>query len=114
MASPVLDVALVRKSFGPTTALDGVSLHINQGEIFGLLGPNGAGKTTLISIISGLVTPDGGSVRLLGGPLRRDRKHLYGIVPQDLAIYGELTARENLRFFGQLYGLRGPALEKTI
>jgi ABC-2 type transport system ATP-binding protein len=102
------------KAFGTTRALDGVTLEVREGEIFGLLGPNGAGKTTLLSIISGLLQPDRGSVLLLGQPLGRDRKHLLGIVPQDLAIYGELTARENLRFFGELYGLGGRDLERHI
>jgi ABC-2 type transport system ATP-binding protein len=111
---PLLEVTGLRKEFGAIRALDGVTLQVLDAEIFGLLGPNGAGKTTLISLISGLLTPDGGSVLLLGQPLRQDRKHLLGIVPQDLAIYNELTARENLRFFGQLYGLCGPELESQI
>jgi len=114
MAITLLEVRDLNKSFGTTRALNRVSLRIEEGEIFGLLGPNGAGKTTFLSIISGLLPADGGSVLLLGQPLRRDRKHLLGIVPQDLAIYNELTARENLRFFGQLYGLGGPKLECRI
>jgi ABC-2 type transport system ATP-binding protein len=114
MATPLLEVIDLRKSFGTTHALRGVTLQVDEGEIFGLLGPNGAGKTTLLAIVAGLLAPDGGGVRLLGQPIRRDRKHLLGIVPQDLAIYNELTARENLRFFGQLYGLGGPALERVI
>jgi ABC-2 type transport system ATP-binding protein len=114
MATALLEVTGLGKTFGSTRALAGVTLQVREGEIFGLLGPNGAGKTTLLSIVSGLLEPDGGSVLLLGQPLRRDRKHLLGIVPQDLAIYGELTARENLRFFGQLYRLGGPDLEQHI
>src|SRR5437016_4758154 len=113
MATPLL-VNDLRKVFGTIRALDGVTLEVREGEIFGLLGPNGAGKTTLLSIISGLLQPDSGSVLIFGQPLRRDRKHLLGIVPQDLAIYGELTARENLRFFGELYGLGGRELELPI
>ena len=114
MATPLLEVTGLRKSFGATRALNGVTLQVQEGEIFGLLGPNGAGKTTLLSIISELLNPDGGSILLLGERMRRDRRHLLGIVPQDLAIYNELTARENLRFFGQLYGLGGHALEQHI
>src|SRR5437867_1669952 len=113
MATPLL-VNDLRKTFGTTRALDGVTLEVREGEIFGLLGPNGAGKTTLLSIVSGLLQPDSGSVSLFGQPLRHDRKRLLGIVPQDLAIYGELTARENLRFFGELYGLHGRGLELHI
>ncbi len=114
MPTPFLEVTGLSKTFGQNVALDRVSLRIEEGERFGLLGPNGAGKTTLLSIISGLIHADSGQVLLLGEPLRRDRKHLLGIVPQDLAIYNELTARENLRFFGQLYGLAGTELEHHI
>jgi ABC-2 type transport system ATP-binding protein len=114
MTTPFLEVADLRKSFGSTHALNGLTLAVQQGEIFGLLGPNGAGKTTFLSIVSELVNPDSGSISFLGKPMRRERRHLFGIVPQDLAIYSELTARENLRFFGQLYGLAGPDLERNI
>ncbi|HWY86469.1 MAG TPA: ABC transporter ATP-binding protein [Gemmataceae bacterium] len=114
MATPLLEVSGLAKTFGTIRALAGVTLEVQQGEIFGLLGPNGAGKTTLLSIISGLLPADGGSFALLGQPLRRDRKHLLGIMPQELAIYGELTARENLRFFGKLYGLDRLNLERRI
>jgi ABC-2 type transport system ATP-binding protein len=114
MAIPVLEVSSLVKSFGTTRALNGVSLQIPEGEIFGLLGPNGAGKTTFLSIVSGLLGLDAGSVAILGQPLQRGRKHLLGIVPQELAIYNELSARENLRFFGQLYGLGGPELDRNV
>ena len=114
MATPALDVSGVHKSFGNIQAVAGVSLQVQEGEVFGLLGPNGAGKTTLLSIISGLLQPDTGTVLMQGQPLTRSRKHLLGIVPQELAIYNELTGRENLRFFGQLYGLGGAQLEGQI
>jgi ABC-2 type transport system ATP-binding protein len=114
MAPALLEVINLRKSFGTAHALRGVTLRVEEGEIFGLLGPNGAGKTTLLSIVSGLLAADAGTVRLLGQPTRRNRKNLLGIVPQDLAIYNELTARENLRFFGQLYGRGGSELERHI
>jgi ABC-2 type transport system ATP-binding protein len=117
MSEPVLAVADVRKHYGPTVALDGVSLAVEAGELFGLLGPNGAGKTTLIKIVSGLTDADSGAVRLFGEPFsrsRRDLRRLIGIGTQDLAIYPDLSARENLRFFGRLYDLGGKELESRI
>jgi ABC-2 type transport system ATP-binding protein len=105
----MLDVVDVCKSFGTVQALAGVSFTVREGELFGLLGPNGAGKTTLMSIASALIEPTSGEVRLKNEtlhPTRNDIKLRIGIVPQELAIYGELTARENLRFFGELYGVR--------
>ena len=84
MATPLLEITGLCKTFGSSRALGGVTVQVREGEIFGLLGPNGAGKTTLLSIISGLLEPDGGSVLLSGQPLRRDRKHLLGIVPQGI------------------------------
>lgn len=113
----MLDVCKVEKRYGKTLALAGVSFAVADGEIFGLLGPNGAGKTTLLSIISGLLEPSAGEVRLAGTPLRRaDRniRRLLGIVPQELALYGELTAAENLRFIGQLYDIRGAELRQRV
>jgi ABC-2 type transport system ATP-binding protein len=113
----MLEVRNLRKEYGGTPALDGVSFSVGKGEIFGLLGPNGAGKTTLMSICSGLLDPSAGQVFLGDKEFHRhDRtmRRLIGIVPQDLAIYQELTARENLRFFGQLYGLGGSALEMRV
>jgi ABC-2 type transport system ATP-binding protein len=117
MATALLEVRDLCKRYGAHAALDGVSFEVAPGEVFGLLGPNGAGKTTLMSIVAGLSQPSGGEVRLQGQLLTRGHKelrHLIGIVPQDLAIYNELTARENLRFFGQLYGMGGAALEKRV
>ena len=115
MSVPILEVADVRKRYGKTVAVDGISLSVNDGEMFGLLGPNGAGKTTLISILSGLSDADGGEVRLFGKRFtRNDRelRRLIGIGTQDLSIYPELSARENLRFFGKLYGMAKPELER--
>lgn len=117
MTEPVLEVHEVRKQYGETVALDGVSLTVATGELFGLLGPNGAGKTTLLSILCGLTDADSGQVRLFGQPLtraRRDLRRLVGIAPQDLAVYPDLTARENLTFFGQLYGLSGRTLRDRV
>ncbi|MCY3907481.1 MAG: ABC transporter ATP-binding protein [Anaerolineaceae bacterium] len=94
-----------------------VDLAIRRGEIYGLLGPNGAGKTTLISIISGLLAPDSGQVVIGGHDLNRDplaARGLLGVVPQELALYEDLSARQNLRFFGRLCGLRGTELEQRV
>ena len=117
MADAVLELTDVRKRFGGIVALAGVSLAVEAGEVFGLLGPNGAGKTTLLSIAAGLARADGGTVTLFGKPFTRDTRalrHLVGIGTQDLAIYPDLTARENLRFFGKLYGFRGKQLEMRV
>jgi len=117
MAAPLLEVRDLRKRYGAHIGLDGVSFAVAAGEIFGLLGPNGAGKTTLMSIVAGLLQPSAGEVRLKGDRFNRARKELrrlIGIVPQDLAIYNELTGRENLRFFGRLYGLAGNDLEQRV
>jgi ABC-2 type transport system ATP-binding protein len=117
MPEAFLDVSDVRKRYGKTVALDGVRFAVHEGEMFGLLGPNGAGKTTLLSIISCLTAADAGEVSLLGRtltPSDREVRHLIGVVPQELAIYNELTARENLLFFGQLYGLGGDALRRRV
>jgi ABC-2 type transport system ATP-binding protein len=108
MSPPILEIDAVRKRYGATTALDGVSLTVNAGELFGLLGPNGAGKTTLLSIVSGLIDADAGTVTLDGHRFRRDdrdHRRVVGIGTQDLAVYPDLTARENVLFFGNLYGL---------
>jgi ABC-2 type transport system ATP-binding protein len=107
---------LVRR-YGELTAVDGVSFHIDAGETYGLLGPNGAGKTTTISMVAGLIAADAGSITVAGqvmGPSEVAVKHHLGLVPQDLAIYPELTGRENLTFFGRLQGLRGKQLSQRI
>src|SRR5881628_1156060 len=113
----MLEVRNLRKDYGSTPALAGISFTVGTGALFGLLGPNGAGKTTLMSIVSGLLDPTAGQVFLAGREFHRhdrDLRRTIGIVPQDLAIYNELTARENLRFFGQLYGLGGGELEGRV
>lgn len=116
-------IALVAESLvkvypgGERAALDGVDITINSGNLFGLLGPNGAGKTTAISIMSSLLRPTRGSVKVFGIDLRRrarEVKQMIGLVPQEIALYGELTARENLRYFAGLYGLRGRELAKRL
>jgi ABC-2 type transport system ATP-binding protein len=105
----------LRKAFGATLAVDGVSLDIRRGEIFGLLGPNGAGKSTTIGMLSGLLLPDAGRVAIAGGdPSLPESRRQLGVAPQALAIYPELTAEENLRFFGELYGLGGARRRERV
>jgi ABC-2 type transport system ATP-binding protein len=106
----------IEKRFGAQRAVDGLSLTIEAGEIFGLLGPNGAGKTTTVSMLIGLLAPDAGRVELegLGPPTSPQARRGVGVAPQSLAIYDALTARENLRFFGRLYGLGGAALARRV
>src|SRR5499427_9117092 len=113
----MLTVKNLRRSFGPLVAVNDVSFSIGRGELVGLLGPNGAGKTTTVSMAAGLLTPDRGEVLIAGHRLAGDTdpaKRRIGLVPQDLALYDELSARDNLRFFGALYGLRGRALDDAI
>ncbi len=102
------------KRYGSSLAVDNISLKIEKGEIFGLLGPNGAGKSTIIKMIMGLLKPNRGEIYVKGMDVRKDSlavKRLLGLVPQDIAIYDGITARENVEFFGKLYGLRGKNLK---
>ena len=113
----MLEVVGLVKRYGDLVAVDGVSFAVGPGEMVGLLGPNGAGKTTTVAMIAGLVAPDSGEVRVGGRALRRDADPLkgrLGLVPQDLALYDELSARTNLRFFGGLYSLAGADLDAAI
>src|SRR5499427_3037682 len=113
----MLTVKNLRRSFGSLLAVNDVSFSLADGQILGLLGPNGAGKTTTVSMIAGLLTPERGEVLVGGSPLSGDtnpNKRKIGIVPQDIALYDELTARDNLRFFGALYDLSGPALDHAM
>jgi ABC-2 type transport system ATP-binding protein len=117
MSAAVLNVLNLEKRYGQTTALGGVSFQAQAGELFGLLGPNGAGKTTLLSIVSCLIEPTAGEAWILGKKVStsdRDLRRLIGIVPQELALYNELNARENLNFFGSLYGISGERLQSRV
>ena len=117
MTAPVLAVDGLVHRYGELTAVDGVSFRIDPGETYGLLGPNGAGKTTTISMVAGLIPAHEGTVTVLGqemSPRTVDAKQHIGLVPQDLAIYPELTARENLTFFGRLQRLRGGELAARV
>jgi len=109
MSTPAIEVRDIVKRYGALTALDGVSLAIEQGEFFALLGPNGAGKTTLISIVAGLARADSGSARVLGADVRADyrrARRLLGVVPQELVFDPFFTVRETLRIQAGYYGLR--------
>ncbi len=106
----------LKKRYGDTIALDDVSFEVQKGETFGLLGPNGAGKTTTIKLLCGLLKPDSGMVTLDGktDPTLVEVRLSLGMVPQTLSIYEELSAEENLRFFGRIYGLSGRRLKDRV
>jgi ABC-2 type transport system ATP-binding protein len=113
----VLELVGLRKQFGDRVAVADLDLTVRRGEIFGLLGPNGAGKTTTISTTCGVIPPSSGTARIAGHDIRSEMfaaKRAIGLVPQDLALYDDLTPRQNLTFFGQLYGLAGAALQARI
>jgi ABC-2 type transport system ATP-binding protein len=112
----MLTLSNVRKSYGRLVAVDGLSLSVRKGEIFGLLGPNGAGKSTSVSLAVGLLAPDAGTIAIegYGDPQKADVRQKIGVAPQALALYDNLTAEENLRFFGQVYRLSGAALEARV
>lgn len=115
--SAIVEVRNLVKRFGELCAVDGVSFEIEAGETFGLLGPNGAGKTTTISMISCLLTPDEGDVVVDGHSVLTDStqvRRVLGVVPQEIALYPTLTAAENLRFWGRMYGLSGGALAEAV
>ncbi len=113
----ILEVRDLVKKYGDFAAVKGISFRIDEGEIFSLLGPNGAGKTTTISVLSTLLAPTGGEAVVGGHSVSKEPmavRRLIGVVPQELAIYDDLTARENLSFWGQMYGMSGRALKTRI
>lgn len=111
----VLEVKDLKKSFGDRHALQGISLAIDEKQQIALLGPNGAGKTTLVRTICGRCRPDSGTVHLFGKSItEQGASDALGVVPQELAIYGDLTAKENLMIFGRLHGLQGRSLRKRV
>ena len=113
-AQPLVVNSLVKR-FGQVTAVDGISLELKPGECFGLLGPNGAGKSTLIRAIAGRVSPDSGRVAVFGSAAgSTEARAALGWVPQDLALYPRLSARENLRSFGRYNGVTGKALDESV
>ncbi|REJ94907.1 MAG: ABC transporter ATP-binding protein [Planctomycetota bacterium] len=114
---PLLTVEHLQKSYNGTPAVHDVSFTVEGGEVFGLLGPNGAGKSTTMSMIAGLLHPDGGEIRFDAAESAErggDSRYLLGFVPQDLAVYPDLTVAENLKFFGSLYRLSGDELRGRV
>lgn len=112
----MLKINDLHKRFGETTAVNGLSLSIEKGEIFGLLGPNGAGKSTTVNMAVGFLAPDRGEISIAGkgSPVDPNVRKLLGVAPQELALYDELSGHENLQFFGSLYGLSKSVLRKRI
>jgi ABC-2 type transport system ATP-binding protein len=112
-----IEVKNLHKAFGDLKAVDGVTFNVEKGEIFSLLGPNGAGKTTTISMLSCLLRPDEGEALVMGHSIKSDQmgvKSVLGVVPQEIALYNDLSARENLTFWGKMYGLRGAPLRSRV
>lgn len=117
MMQKAIQVQNLKKCFGEFVAVRKVDFEVQQGEIFSLLGPNGAGKSTTISMLSCLLKPSGGDACVIGHSVLREPqavKRAIGVVPQDIALYGDLSARENLNFWGKMYGLRGSVLAKRV
>jgi ABC-2 type transport system ATP-binding protein len=115
--SPAIQVENLYKHFGEIKAVDGVSFDVERGEIFSLLGPNGAGKSTTISMLSCLLRPSDGDARVMGYSITEDPRGVkasIGVVPQEIALYEDLSARENLNFWGKMYGLRGAELRSRV
>ena len=115
--SNILEVQNLVKKYGDFTAVKGISFDIRDGEIFSLLGPNGAGKTTTISMLSTLYAPTSGDATIAGHSISKEPmavRNAIGVVPQDLALYEDLTAKENLTFWGQMYGLSGKSLNNRV
>ena len=112
---PILEVRGITKRYGDNLAVDDISFSVEEGETYGLLGPNGAGKSTTIEMIAGIASKDSGEIFIDGiehGPSNRKSKSLIGFVPQEVAVYQELSARDNLRFFGRMYGLSAAEARK--
>ena len=113
----IIEIKNVTKRFNDKLVLDNISYEVNKGEIFGFIGPNGAGKSTLINIMTSLLVPDSGSVKICGYDIVKESikaKENIGYVPQDIALLEELSAYDNLEFFGALYGLKGKLLKERI
>ena len=117
MENIAIQVNDLHKSFGEVKAVQGISFNVRQGDIFSLLGPNGAGKTTTISMLATLLRPDQGDALVFGKSIRSDPmgvKAVLGVVPQEIALYEDLSARENMTFWGKMYGLRGAVLKARV
>jgi ABC-2 type transport system ATP-binding protein len=112
-----IEVKNLKKSFGDLQAVQDASFKADSGEVLSLLGPNGAGKSTTISMLSGVLAPNGGDASIMGHSITKEpeaAKASLGVVPQDIALYPDLSARENLVFWGKMYGLRGAALKQRV
>ena len=117
MSDSAIEVRDLTKAFGDVVAVGGISFEVQRGEVFSLLGPNGAGKSTAISIISGLLKPDSGDASVMGHSILKESmaaRRCLGVVPQELALYNDMSARENLVFWGRMYGLSGKDLERRV
>ena len=115
MADAAFEGRSLVKTFGELRAVDGITVTVRCGEIYGLVGPSGAGKTTLIRMLCGLTTPTSGEARLLGHPMPRERRAVagrFGYMPQERAVYRDLSVGENLLFFGRIYGMPRPAVAR--
>ena len=110
----VLEVKNLKKSYKNNKAVDGLSFDVYEGEILGVLGPNGAGKSTTINILSTILKKDEGEILYFGKPIDKQTKASLGIVPQDLAIYEDVSAYRNIKFFASLYGLKKQELEEAV
>jgi ABC-2 type transport system ATP-binding protein len=114
---PILEAHNLVKHYGTVAAVQGISFHIDTGEIFSLLGPNGAGKSTTLSVLSTLLAPTGGEAMIGGHSIIKNPmavRRIIGVVPQEVALYDDLTARENLHFWGQMYGMHGRPLRQRM
>ena len=112
----VLEIKNLSKSFSKFKAVDNINLNVKEGEIYGLLGPNGAGKSTTINMICGLLSQSSGEIFIFNQKICKNSKNIkkqIGIVPQEIAIYEDLTALENVIFFGSIYGLKGKELKEN-
>ena len=117
MTDTILEASGLVKKFGENVAVNDVNFTMQEGEVFGLLGPNGAGKSTTISMLTCLYQPNEGEMRIFGHDLVKEAaevKKVIGVVPQDIALYPTLSARDNLSFFGEMYGLRGRDLKERV
>ncbi len=117
MPDNAIEVRDLTKAFREVVAVGGVSFEVHRGEVFSLLGPNGAGKSTAISVISGLLQPDSGDASVMGHSVLKESmaaRRCLGVVPQEVALYNDMSARENLVFWGRMYGLSGSNLERRV
>jgi len=117
MSDNAIEVRDLTKAFREVVAVGGISFEVRRGEVFSLLGPNGAGKSTAISVICGLLQPDSGDVSVMGHSVTKESmaaRRCLGVVPQEVALYNDMSARENLLFWGRMYGLSGRELERRV